>query len=125
MTVNRLLLCQQHMDAGRPETTMWGTAILLGTTFAELGQWVDLDGDDCAAENLPDWLIQQGRRRTREAQAAVDGGTATAVLTHWAVRDFGAGVLGFEVVMAEDFWQLWMIATPEAAQRIAGEVELP
>lgn len=82
---------------------------------------MDPDGDPAAAEKLPAWLIQQGRRRTREAQAAVDGGTVTAVLTHWAVRDFGAGVLGFDVATTEDLHQLWMIATLEVTHRIAGD----
>lgn len=108
---------------GRPQMTTWGTAVLFGTTTTKLGRWADLDGDPSAAEKLPAWLIQQGRRRTREAQAAVDGGTVTAVLTHWAVRDFGGGVLGFEVAMTEDVCQLWMIATPEVAGRITGETE--
>ena len=89
-TARRLLLVQQHIDDGRPMPTTWGTAILLGATVAELGRWVDLDGDECAADKLPGWLIQQGRRRSREAQAAVENVTATAVLTHWAIRDFGA-----------------------------------
>lgn len=110
---------------GRPEITTWGTAVLFGTTTTELGRWVDVDGDPSAAEKLPAWLIQQGRRRTREAQAAVDGGTVTAVLTHWAVRELGAGVLGFEVVMTEALCQLWMIATHEVAHRITGETEPP
>ncbi len=122
MTNHRMLLTQQNMD-GRPEMTTWGTAVLFGTTTSELGKWVDLDGDECAADKLPGWLIQQGRRRSREAQAAVENVTATAVLTHWAVRDFGAGVLGFDIVMTGDLCQLWMICTPEVADRIAGESE--
>lgn len=119
MTTDRILLVQQHMD-GRPDMTTQGVAVLFGTTTAELGKWVDLDGDPAAAEKLPHWLIQQGRRRGREAQAAVDCGAMTAVLTHWAVRDFGAGVLGFDVVVAAQVHQLWMIVTPEVASRIAG-----
>ncbi|MGV0740324.1 hypothetical protein ABQF35_28595 [Mycobacterium syngnathidarum] len=122
MTARRMLLGQQNMD-GRPEMTTWGVAVLFGTTTTELGKWVDLDGDPAAADKLPAWLIQQGRRRTREAQAAVDSGTMTAVLTHWAVCEHGAGVLGFEVVTSEALCQLWMIATPEVAQRIAEEAE--
>lgn len=123
MTARRMLLCQQHMDDGRPDMTTWGVAVLFGTTTTELGRCVDLDGDPSAAEKLPAWLIQQGRRRSREAQAAIGNDTVTAVLTHWAIRDFGGGVLGFEVVMTEALCQLWMIATPEAAHRIAGEAE--
>lgn len=118
----KMRLCQQSMD-GRPELTTWGTAILFGSTTAELGSWVDLDGDPAAAEKLPAWLIQQGRRRTREAQAAVGAGSVTAVLTHWAVRDFGSGVVAFDMVASANMHQLWMITTPEAAQRITGETE--
>lgn len=114
-----MLLVQQHMD-GRPEMTTWGTAVLFGTTTAELAKWVDLEGDPAAADKLPAWLIQQGRRRSQEAQAAVENSTVTAVLTHWAVRDFGGGVLGFDFVMTEDVHQLWLIATAEVAERIAG-----
>lgn len=121
-TARRMLLSQQNMD-GRPELTTWGTAVLFGTTTAELGKWVNLDGDPSAADKLPAWLIQQGRRRSSEAQAAVDGGTVTAVLTHWAIRDFGAGVLGFDVVMTEEACQLWMITTPAVGVRIAGKAE--
>jgi hypothetical protein len=122
MTAHRMLLSQQNMD-GRPQLTTWGTAVLFGTTTSELDEWVDLDGDPSAAEKLPAWLIQQGRRRTREGQAAVSAGSVTAVLTHWAVREFGAGVIGFDVVMTEDLCQLWMIATPEVADRLAGKGE--
>jgi hypothetical protein len=118
-TAPRLLLAQEHMD-GRPEPSLWGTAVLLGTTLAELGKWVDLNGDPAAADKLPAWLIQQGRRRSREAQAVTENGTVTAVLTHWAIRDFGAGVLGFDFLATANLHELWMIATPEVAQQITG-----
>lgn len=122
MTVERILLVQQGTD-GNPDITTWGVAVLFGTTTAELGRWVDLDGDPSAAEKLPPWLIRQGRRRGREAQAAVGGGSVAAVLSHWAVRDFGVGVVAFDMVVSADVHQLWMIATPEVAERITGEAE--
>lgn len=119
-----MLLVQQHMD-GRPDLTTCGTAILFGTTLAELGKWVDLDGDPSATEKLPAWLIQQGRLRSREAQAITENGSGTAILTHWAVRDFGAGVIAFDLVISADVHQLWMIAKPEVAQWIAGDAGRP
>ncbi|WP_458316192.1 hypothetical protein [Mycolicibacterium brisbanense] len=39
-TARRVLLSQQNMD-GRPELMTWGTAILFGSTTAELSRWVD------------------------------------------------------------------------------------
>lgn len=92
-----------------------GTAVLSGTTVAEFP----------AAENLPDWLIQQGRRCSREAQAAAENVTVTAVLTHWAVRDFAAGVLGFDLVTTENMSELWLICTPEIADRIGRNPRRP
>jgi len=65
MSNDRLLLCQQSID-GRQDVTMWGAAALFGTTTAELGKWVDFNGDPVAAEKLPDRLIQRGRRRGRD-----------------------------------------------------------
>lgn len=82
---------------------------------------MDLDGDHASAEKLPAWLIQQGQRRSKEAQAITENATATAVLTHWAVRDFGVGVLGFDITMTEDVCQLWMIARTETVHQITGE----
>lgn len=116
-----MLLCQQHMD-GHPDLTTWGTAVLFGTTTAELGEWVDLDSDPAAADKLPGWLIQQGQRRSKEAQAITENATATAILTHWAVRDFGAGALGFDMTMTEDVCQLWMIAETETIERLTGNL---
>lgn len=57
-----------------------------------------------------------------EAQAATVNITLIAVLTHWAIRDFGAGVLGFDFVTTEgDLCELWLISMPEVADRIAGD----
>ncbi|MFL0294215.1 hypothetical protein ACJH6J_24690 [Mycobacterium sp. SMC-18] len=117
-----MLLCQQSVD-GQPEPTTWGAAVLLGTTTAELGKWADLDGDHVDSDKLPDWLIRQGRRRAREAQAATGVGSTTAAMTHWAVRDFSEGVVAFDMVTWSDVHQLWMIVTSEVAQRITGEAE--
>lgn len=57
MCPQRLLLVEQHI-AGRPEPTTWGSAILLGTTFTELGKWADPNDDHCGADQLPPRLIQ-------------------------------------------------------------------
>lgn len=122
MTARRMLLCQESMH-GLPDIATCGVAVLFGTTTAELGKWADLDGDRGASDKLPDWLIQQGRRRSGEGRAATDNATLIAVLTHWAIRDYGAGVIGFDVVITDALRQLWMIVTPEAAQQISGETE--
>lgn len=45
----------------------------------------------------------------------------TAVLIHWATRDFDAGILGIRVTLTEDMRRLWLIATPGIAAQIAGQ----
>lgn len=122
--VRRLRLVAEHMD-GRPEMTTWGAAVLFGTTTAELGKWVDLGGDAAAADKLPAWLMEQGRRRSGEAQATTGNATLTVLLTHWAIRDFGAGVLGFDVVTTADAGELWLICAPDVERRVTGETAAP